>query len=155
MSTITNSNVRAYNKEEGSFNPYRNLSSYGKSVGHKLPVKVSKHKAIVSKRELHFLRTGLLVTTLSLLFCLYAIFQMTKVADTQYRERMMLKNSKTAQKMELQLSNVSGDMVTFTSDNHTFITKVHSDIVNYLTLGDSYEVIYDNGELTTVTKINK
>lgn len=153
MSTLTNQNVREY-KQQGSFNPY-GVSSYGKSVGHKLPVKVPKHKTIVSKKELNFLRTGMLVTTLSLAFTLFMMFQMIKISDTQYRERMMLKNSKSSQTMFVELANVSGDMVTFTSDNHTFITKVPTDIVNYLTLGDSYEVIYDNGELTTVTKRNK
>lgn len=155
MSTVSNSNARGYSSEKGAFNPYANLTSYGRATSHRLPVKVPKHKAIVSKKELNFLRTGLMITTIGLLFCFYTMFQMTKIADTQFRERMMLKNSATAQKMQLELSNVSGDMATFIGENHTFITKVPSEVVNYLTIGDSYEIIYDDGELTTVTKINK
>lgn len=155
MSTISNSNVRGYNTEAGSFNPYRDIPSYGRAVGHKLPVKVPKHKTIVSKRELNFLRAGMLVTTLSLIGALAMMLNMVKISDASYRERMMLKNSPSSQVMRMELANVTGDMATFVSDNHTFITQIPTETVNYLSIGTNYEVIYDNGKLTTVTKINK
>lgn len=150
----TTSNIKMKNNSKTKsgkeyFNPY------SRPVKENIPlVTVPKTKKLVSKKRLAITNTIITILLASIVLLLVQLFAMDKMSTDFYKKNNLLQNQNAISR-NLELVSISGDTLTFTNGENTFVTQLPMESYSHLKEGETYKVSYNKGGLIYIGTIDK